>query len=90
MEDLRWWRDVFPVSNGIRMFEDAARDIIHPFVLGMGAFYLDVQPPSCDWKQYAASIQSNHAFVTHLPARDQEKPFDINVFEIMALLEAFV
>jgi len=95
MEDLLWWRDVYPVSNGIRMFDDAARDIIHLFadasVLGMGAFYLaNVQSPSCDWKQHAASIQGSHAFAARLPAWDQEKPFDINVFEITALLEAFI
>lgn len=45
LEDLHWWKDVFPINNGIRMFDDSARTLVHLFadasVLGMGAFYLE-------------------------------------------------
>jgi hypothetical protein len=56
----------------------------------MGEFYLDdVDSPICSWKEHVSHSPLEHALALPLPSRDLHEPFDINTFEITALLRAF-
>lgn len=93
-EDIIWWNSLFPTHNGIRFFDDSNRRIVHLFadasVLGMGAFYFDtVDSEVCDWKDYAAALPQNNALALLLPDHDPTTLFDINIYEITAMLRAF-
>jgi hypothetical protein len=94
LADIRWWHDLFPIHNGMRFFDDRSRQIIHLFadasVVGMGAFFFDnVGSETCYWPEHAHSLPCEHALATQLPSRDVIQPFDINIFEIQAMLLAF-
>jgi hypothetical protein len=93
LDDIRWWNELFPLYNGVRFFDDTARPLIHLFadasVLGMGAFHLDhVASLSCDWHSEVHSLPSSNAFAVPLPPQDSDTTFDINIFEITAVLYA--
>ena len=93
-EDVQWWHDLFPAFNGVRFFDDSNRGIIHLFAdasaQGMGAFYFDnVNSPTCDWKEHACHLPPEQALALPLPHCDPHEPFNINIFEITALLRAF-
>jgi hypothetical protein len=93
-EDIQWWHDLFPTYNGVRFFDDSKREMVHLFadasVHGMGAFFLEgIQSQTCVWQDHVAQLPQDHAFAETLPPWDDTKPFDINIFEITALLRAF-
>jgi hypothetical protein len=93
-EDIEWWHDLFPAFNGVRFFDDSNRRTIHLFAdasaQGMGAFFFDdVNSPTCDWQEHVPHLPPEHALALPLPHRDLHEPFDINIFEITALLRAF-
>jgi hypothetical protein len=93
-DDVLWWHDLFPTFNGVRFFDDSNREVIHLFadasIQGMGAFYFDdVHSPICNWKEHVSHLPLEHALALPLPSRDLHEPFDINIFEITALLHAF-
>ncbi|OXV06133.1 hypothetical protein Egran_06099 [Elaphomyces granulatus] len=79
--------------NGVRFFDDSNRRIIHLFTDAaqrMGAFYFDdVNSPACDWRDHACHLPPEHALALPSPNRDPHEHFDINIFEITALLRAF-
>ena len=90
-EDIEWWHDLFPAFNGVRFFDDSNRRTIHLFAdasaQGMGAFFFDdVNSPTCDWQEHVPHLPPEHALALPLPHRDLHEPFDINIFEITALL----
>lgn len=93
-EDLQWWHSLFPTFNGVRFFDDSNRPIIHLFsdasVLGMGAFYFDdVDNITCKWQEHIARLPAAQALAIPLPKRNFNGSFDINIFEITAILRAF-
>jgi hypothetical protein len=92
-EDLLWWQGLFPKFNGTRFFDDTNRLLVHLFadasIVGTGAFYLDnVQTVSCDWQDHLHCLPVSNTLARALPPRDNSKPFDINPYEISAVLQA--
>ena len=93
-DDILWWHNLFPAHNGIRFFDDSNRKIVHLFadalVLGIGAFYFDdINTTFCDWKLHTLRLPYDHALASPLPSYSANDPFDINIYEITALLQAF-
>jgi Reverse transcriptase (RNA-dependent DNA polymerase) len=94
LEDLHWWNKLLPMHNGTRFFDDEKRDIIHLFadasIHGLGAFFLDhLNSTNCDWKLHIQNLPKENALAIPLPPSTREDTFDINIYEISAILQAF-
>lgn len=92
-DDIKWWNELFPLYNGIRFFDDNTRPLIHVFAdaseLGIGAFFLDhISTASCDWHSEVDNLSLSHILAAPLPERDRGTTFDINIYEILAVLRA--
>lgn len=90
--DLAWWAYMLPRFDGIHFF-DQNREFVHLFAdaseEGLGAFFIEQNSPTCNWEQHASLMPPEHALACQLPAQEKESPFDINIFEIQAVLRAF-
>ena len=56
---------------------------------GLGAFYHDhVHSQHYDWKDHVKTLPIEHAYAQNLPPMNSTTPFDINIYEIQAVLRA--
>lgn len=88
--DLQWWSDTIEYNNGTRFFNDPARIVFHLFTdackVGMGGFYY--AGGSSTWKDNLHLTSDDQAYTEIIPEEDKMDPFDINVFEVRAVLRA--
>jgi hypothetical protein len=91
MEDIRWWNSLLPQWNGTLFFSEIERRTIFLYTdasrTGMGGFFLqsDYQFPL----EFTLDlIDQRNAFASTL-SYDRNALFDINIYEIQAILLAF-
>ena len=94
LDDIQWWHELFPTYNGVRFFDDINRQFVHIFadasIHGLGAFFFDhVDSLDCRWQDHSSILPLRHALAEPLPPFDVGIPFDINIYEIQAVLRAF-
>jgi hypothetical protein len=92
-EDLEWWNKLFPVHNGVRFFDDEKREVVHLFTdacgLGLGGFYINgLGSEDCRWQEHVAKIPRSQSYQIQ-SQQDASQPFDINIEEVTAVLQAF-
>ena len=88
--DLEWWLKLLTRSNGIHFFDNEKRNTIHLFSdashRGMGAFFCGFGEN--DWKTVANLVAKEQAFAARVQVSKNDV-FDINIFELGAILLAF-
>jgi hypothetical protein len=89
--DLLWWKTMLPHFNGVRFLDEKARKVVHIYsdasAKGMGAFFFYGLISASDWKLVAESLPITQAF-SALVQRDADVEFNINVFELAAIMLA--
>ena len=94
LEDIRWWNELFPTHNGVRLFNDDSRSEIHLFCDaqrgGRGGFFIqNLTTTECNWKEHCHTVPPAHAFAERVTLLEPSALFDINIEEIRAILTAF-
>jgi hypothetical protein len=91
MEDIRWWNSFLQQCNGTRFFSENDRDTVFLYTdasgVGMGGFFLQSNH-HYPWDVIPGLIDQRNAFASAF-SRDPNTPFDINIFEVQAILLAF-
>jgi hypothetical protein len=91
-QDLEWWHTLLPRFNGIMLFNSAEREQIQLFTdasaLGMGGFWYSGPIDVKSWKPHLTELYASQAFAARVK-HDQDTIFDVNVFELGAILLAF-
>ena len=87
-QDLQWWNHLLPRHNGIIFFNSATRHKAHLFTdashRGMGGFFC----AGGHWPSYAESLPQQDAFQASMDIDPADGEFDINPFELGAVLLA--
>lgn len=89
--DLQWWYNLLPTFNGTLFFTGISRETAHLYTdasgIGMGGFFhLEANQPN--WQLLCHALDESTAFATPLPTQEEGTVFDINVYEVQAILIA--
>jgi ribonuclease HI len=87
-QDLQWWNHLLPRHNGVIFFDSATRRKVHLFTdashQGMGGFFC----AGGHWPSYVESLPQQDAFQASMDIDPADGEFDINPFELGAILLA--
>lgn len=84
-QDLAWWADLLPRTEGVLILDDPSRPVHHLFKdassTGLGAFWYTGGPAQGNWRDAVTKVPQQHSFAGALPRQSAH----INVSETLVI-----